>query len=248
MTVGSVGGGFRAGLLERLFTKADSDKSQTVGADELAGLLSGEDASTKASAILASRDLDGDNQLTLAELTGGTLAPETFASLLSAQEYVDADGGARQADNRKALDDFFDRADLDGDGKLSRDEFDAERTLRMAQSLDTDDAVPQHLFAVMPQALDDDVISRDELMLGRRLVDMAKAVSLDDLALDPKLVERLKALHPQGGSETPPPSLDPVAAMGDAVREADLTHTLIARLIQQLERTIAAPPTQDLLA
>ena len=248
MTIGSVGGGFRTGLLERLFARADSD--QNVGADELAGLMSGDDASTRARAILSARDADGDDQLTLAELTGANLTPETLSGLLSVQEYAAADRANRAADDRKATDAFFTSADIDGNGQLSKDEFDAERALRMAQSLDSGEPAPQHLFAVLPGALDDKQITRDELMVGRRLIDVAKPGSLDDPNFDPELAERLKQLvPPQGEAEAPPPPPPELSTvMGNAVRSTQLTQALIARLIRQLEQAHPATPVQDLTA
>ncbi|MGB3339088.1 MAG: EF-hand domain-containing protein [Devosia sp.] len=221
-----------------------------IGAEELAGMLSGEDAPARASAILSKHDLDGDDKLTLAELTHGNLAPETLASLLSRQEYATADRAGRLADDRNAVDDFFARADIDGDGQLSKDEFDAERLLRMAQSLDAGEYAPQHMFGILPGAMEDDVIARGEIPIGRRLVDVATPVKLDEANMDPKLVERLKNLrHLSGEAETPgPPRPDTPTALGNAVRSAELTQTLIARLIQQLERGSSLAPTQDLMA
>ncbi len=251
MTIGSVGGGFRAGLLERLFARADSDQNQSVGVDELAGVLSGDDAATRARSIVSAHDADGNDQLTLAELTtAGNLAPETLSGLLSAQEYAAADRAGRAADDRKAVDEFFASADIDGNGQLSKDEFDAERALRMAQSLDSGEPAPQHMFAVLPGSIDDKLITPDELMVSRRLIDMAKPISLDDPNLDPELAERLKALvPPQGEPETsqpPQPALSTV--MGNGVRSAELTQALITRLIRQLELAHPATPTQDLTA
>lgn len=250
MTIGSVGGGFRAGLLERLFARADRDQNQSIAVDELAGLLSGGDAPTRAQTILSNNDMDGDNQLSLAELTGSNLAPETLSGLLSVQEYAAADRAGRAADDGKAVDEFFASADVDGDGQLSKDEFDAERTLRMAQSLDAGESVPQHLFGTLRDAMADDRITRDEIMVGRRLVDVAKPVSLDDPNLDPDLVERLKKLQPPpAGAETPqPPPVDTATVLGNTVRSAELTQTLITRLIRQLELALPATPTRDLAA
>jgi len=260
MTTEGIGGTFRTGLLQRLFAKADQDQNHTVNATELAGIMSGDDTAKRAAAIVANRDLDGDGQLTMAELSTGSFAPETMAGLLKIQEYAEAGRADRQIDDSKAADEFFAHADIDGDGKLSKDEFDAERTLRMAQSLDAGETAPQHMFMVSRSAADDGVITRDELMVGRRLADVAKAVWLNDPDLDPELAAQLKALQPPlaepGASaeppaetETPaPPAADTTTALGKAVRNAELTQTLIARLIQQLEMASPAAPTQELSA
>tara|TARA_R110002020_G_scaffold127988_2_gene286976 strand:+ start:294 stop:1226 length:933 start_codon:yes stop_codon:yes gene_type:complete len=260
MTAQGIGGTYRAGLMQRLFGKADQDQNQLVNATELAGVMSGDDTAKRAAAIIAANDADGDGQLTVGELSTGKFAPETLAGLLSIQEYAEADRANRQADDQNAVDEFFAHADVDGDGKLSKDEFDAERTLRMAQSLDAGEAAPQHMFVALRGAADDGVITRDELMVGRRLADVAKAVWLNDPDLDPEFAARLKALQPQmaepgtgaeppAQSETPaPPAADTTTVLGDAVRSAELTQTLIARLIRQLEMASPTAPTQELSA
>lgn len=250
MTTAGIGAGFRSGLLERLFAKADLDQSKSVSAEELAGLISGDDAPARASAMIADHDTDGDNHLSLAELTGSKLAPETLSSLLSEQEYAAADRAGRVTDDRKAADEFFASADIDGDGALSRDEYDAERTLRMAASLDAEETAPQHMFAVMRSAIDDGKITRDEIMVGRRLIDVAKPLSLDDPDLDPEVVEMLKNLPPMpketGTPETAQP--EPATVLGNAVRTAELTQALITRLIRQLELAQPAAPATDITA
>ncbi|MCS6759187.1 MAG: hypothetical protein MO852_09425 [Candidatus Devosia euplotis] len=65
MTTQSIGGGFRAGLLQCLFGKVDQDQDQSINAGELAGIMSGYNKSARAAAIVASNDRDGDGQLTL---------------------------------------------------------------------------------------------------------------------------------------------------------------------------------------
>ena len=250
MTTQSIGGGLQAGLLQRLFAKADQDQNQSVSAAELASLMSGKDTATRAAAIVVNRDLDSDGQLTMAELSTGKLAPETLSGLLSRQEYVAADRGGRLADDRNAVDDFFTQADSDGDGKLSKDELDAERTLRMARSLDDGEAAPQHMFGAMRGAADDGVITKDELLVGRRLIDIAKAVSADDPHLDPELAKRLPTLQRlKEDAETPQgPPEDTTTVLSNAVRSAELTQTLISRLLRQLELPRSSGSAQDLTA
>lgn len=250
MTTAAVDGGFRAGLLGRLFAKADVDQDKSVSADELAALISGDAAPTRAGAIVAEHDADGDDQLSLPELTGSKFAPETLSGLLSEQEYAAADRSGRATDDRNVADSFFASADIDGDGSLSRAEYDAERTLRMAQSLDAGETAPQHMFAVRPGAFDDDKISRDDIMVGRRLIAIAHAVSLDDPGLDPDLAERLNNLQPTVAPADPaePAQPDTATALGRAVGSAEMTQALLTRLIHQLELAQASAPTQDVMA
>lgn len=247
-----IGGGLRAGLLERLFQHADRNRNQSVGVDEIAALLSGDTADAVARTVVADQDQNGDGELTLAEFAHGRLASETMTGLLSAQEYAEANRSERRADDQRAVEALFARADLDGDGFLSQEEFDAERVLQFARSLDTGEAAPQHMLMAFRRDAGDGKFSKDEILVGRRLVDMLKPVSLDDPNFDPEWRERLKALRPVTPAN-PDPDAAPIAerpsvteVLSDAVRSAELTETLIARLIQQLERATATPPTQDI--
>ncbi|MCS6759186.1 MAG: EF-hand domain-containing protein [Candidatus Devosia euplotis] len=55
------------------------------------------------------------------------------------------------------MDEFFAHTDVDGDGQLSKDEFDVERTLRMAQSLDAGETAAPHSLPV--RAIIDDGVT-----------------------------------------------------------------------------------------
>ncbi|WP_108459381.1 EF-hand domain-containing protein [Devosia naphthalenivorans] len=231
---------FQTGLLERLFQRLDQDQSQFVGAEELAGVLTGGDAAQRARQIVVSHDQDRDGRLTLAELGAAKLGPETMSSLLSVQEFKAAPRAERDADNRTAVDELFARADLDGDGKLSLEEFDAERTVQFAQALDRGETSPQHMFGALREAVEDGFLSKDEIMVGRRLIDVADPVDLNNPDLDPELADRLKRVElamsrfsePGGEPKTP---TDTAAVLGNAVRSADFTEALMMRMLRQLE-------------
>lgn len=243
MTLGGIGSGHRAGLLERLFAKADADSSAGLDAGELAALMPDDDAAGRAGALVKQHDRDADGHLSLAEVTEATLTPETLSGLLSIAGYAAASRTEREEDDAKAIDAFFDRADLDGDGSLNQAEYDAGRVAEMAESLDSGAAAPQHMFVVQPDALSDGKLSRDEIMVARRLMDVATPVSLDDPNLDPELVEAIRNLPPpEPPAEDAPAEAETVLA--DTIRSADLTQALIERLIRQLER--AQPATQGL--
>jgi hypothetical protein len=242
MTEGAIGGGsFGPGLLGRLFQRADADRNNAVSAEEIAGLLPDSADPDAARGVVSRHDQDGDGQLSLVEFSVVTMAPATMASLLSVQEYKAASREERLADDKAAIDALFARADLDGDGLLSRAEFDAERALQFAQALD-DGEIPQHGFAALPSAAEDGCFTRDEVMVGRRLIDVLDPINLDDPDLDPALRERVEAvrrLKPinEGATEPPPPPppQDIETVLGEVVRNAELTDALIARLIRQLE-------------
>ncbi|MHA6299157.1 EF-hand domain-containing protein [Devosia sp. CAU 1758] len=241
MTDSAIGSGpFGPDLLARLFQRADADRNNVVSAEEIAGLLPGSADPDVARGVVSRHDQDNDDQLSLAEFSVVTMAPATMASLLSVQEYKAASRDERMADDRAAVDALFERADLDGDGLLSREEFDAERALQFAQALDEGD-IPQHGFAALPGAAEDGYFSRDEVMIGRRMIDVLDPIDLDDPDLDPTVRERVEAVRrltpiKDGAAEPPPaPPPDIETVLGGVVRSAELTDALMARLIRQLE-------------
>ena len=86
--------------------------------------------------IIAEHDANGDGVLNSDELPKGAFSPMLFEQLLDAQEYRDATPDARATDDAKAVAQLFERADLDGDGVLSQEEWDAERALGMSRFAD----------------------------------------------------------------------------------------------------------------
>jgi Ca2+-binding EF-hand superfamily protein len=105
----------------RLFAKVDSDGSGSVDATELAAMLAKgpqNGQSTDSAALLKKMDSDGNGSLSQDELSQGMrdLMPPPASTLDFAQQ--------RSAAND---DDAFASLDTDGDGQISRAEFDAAR-------------------------------------------------------------------------------------------------------------------------
>jgi len=240
MSIDVVGSSLRQGLMERLFQRADIDRNQSVTTEELASFLP-EGGSGTAGAIIGHRDQDGDGQLSMAEFSTGFLAPETMGSLLTIQEYKDASRAERQADDRKAVDELFARADLDDDGLLSMEELAADRALKMAQALDDGAEAPQHMFVVRAANGIEGKFDKQDIMVGRRGVDVLDAVPLEDHPDLAQMLQRLKAdpnvSEPDTTAE-PEPDVPIADMLSETVRSAELTEVLIARLIQTLERSV----------
>lgn len=123
---------------QRFIASADTDGNGSLSEDELAA-LSPDTASEKIAQIVSQRDANGDGVLSADELPKGAFSTMAFEHLLNAQEYRDATSVERREDDARAIADLFARADVDGNGVLSDDEWSAERALSMSAWADSGD-------------------------------------------------------------------------------------------------------------
>lgn len=135
-------------LYQRLFDRLDTDTSQGVSLDELKA--AGGKTDTHASAFKA-LDTDTNGKISRAEMTGSSvaLANETLSALVETQASPPPTAlaaskatlslldGARSEQETQDINALFARADVDGDGKLSDVEWEAEKVLRRASNLDS---------------------------------------------------------------------------------------------------------------
>ncbi|QYO78531.1 hypothetical protein [Devosia salina] len=259
MNIDATNGSLRLELVERLFQRADLDRNQALSVEEMAAFVPREVAGD-AQSIVSGHDEDGDGQLSAAKFAGGILAAQTLQELMSVQEYRDAGRSERQADDLKAVNALFARADVDGDGLLSEEELAADRAIQFAQALDEGADVPQHMFAVRRDGAGDGQYGRDDIMVGRRLTDIADAVRLDDRAV---LVTQFVSEQPatpaadpmpvspetKDVAEAEPADAQEPPAIADVLREhvrmAEMSDVLIARLIQMLGAADRGTPEID---
>lgn len=143
------GNGLTQQLYQRLFDHLDVDKSQGISLGELKAV--GGDSQDYASAFKA-LDADGDGQVARTEMTGSAVAysDDTLSALLEAQAGSASKtilpvnkglagllDGERSEQETQDLNALFARADVDKDGKLSDTEWEAEKALRRASTLDS---------------------------------------------------------------------------------------------------------------
>lgn len=141
-------GGLTQQLYQRLFDHLDVDKSDGLSLDELK--TAGPDSQDYASTFKA-LDADTDGKISRAEMTGSSvpLSNDTLSALVEAQAASGSPtalkaskatlpllDGARSEQETQDIAALFARADVDGDGKLSDSEWEAEKALRRASNLD----------------------------------------------------------------------------------------------------------------
>lgn len=142
-------GGLTQQLYQRVFDHLDVDKSDGLSLDELKA--AGGQKQDYASAF-QTLDADTDGKISRAEMTGSSapLSNETLSALVDTQKEptprtalaaskatLSILDGARSEQETQDIDALFARADVDGDGKLSDAEWEAEKTLRRSSNLDS---------------------------------------------------------------------------------------------------------------
>ncbi len=145
----------------RFIAAADTDKDGELNGAELEALV----PKDKVERIISLNDKNDDGKLSADETPKGAFNAQLMAVLLGAQAYRDASPEQRATDDMKAIHAFFARADVDGDGYVSKDELDADRAISMAAFLDTGE-LPDTV--VMARGAPDGTLrSPEDFMVGR---------------------------------------------------------------------------------
>ena len=237
----------------RFIAQADTNGDGDLDKDELAAI----DPKSNFEDIMKARDADGDGVLSTEELPKGAFSPMLFEQLLNAQEYRDATPEARAEDNAKAVAQLFARADIDGDGALSRDEWDAERAFNMSCYADGGEAGDVS-FLVSRQAWDRQSaagedgeqvagLRPEDIMVGRRMA--LTPVAGDELpdGWAERIEKLIEASHnEQMGQQPQMAERDPEAMRAELkarVDEIPMSSAFMTRLLMSLSESVAAEAT-----
>lgn len=248
-------------LYSRLFDRLNANNDGAVSVDEMEALVGAGGGGLDARKVFEVLDTDGDKVITRAEMTPSqSFGADMVSALLQAQE---ANGQAAQGDwkaqGEKDVADLFARADTNGDGLLSRDEMDAERAVRLSNSVDAGYGAKTVFLA--RDADGDGMLRPDEVVAGRMLMLPASALQSAKierappaLPLDPtrqtaptepvsqEEIERLRAqleADRQERSSGPEGSwrylTRELAGLNEQAQQATLTDSLAARLLKQIQ-------------
>lgn len=237
----------------RFIAQADTNSDGDLDRDELAAI----DPKADFEDIMKARDADGDGVLSTDELPKGAFSPMLFEQLLNAQEYRDATPEARAADNAKAIDQLFAQADVDGDGMLSKDEWDAERALNMSRYADGGEAadvsflVSRQVWDSLSSAGEDGEqvagLRPEDIMVGRRMA--LTPIPGDELpdGWDAQIEKLIEASHNQQMDQQPQMAeRDPEAMRAEMkarVDEIPMSAAFMTRLLMSLSESVAAQAT-----
>lgn len=249
-------GGLTQQLYQRVFDHLDVDKSDGLSIDELKA--AGGEKQDYAAAF-KTLDADTDGKISRAEMTGSSVAlsNNTLSALVEAQATTTPRtalaankgtlsllDGARSEQETQDINALFARADVNGDGKLSDAEWEAEKALRRASSLDSG-AISGPVFMAV-DANGDGLTSTDEVRSARPIAlslvasSMRPPVPVEE-AEENKSPQQTRSDPAQSASDGdgshPVPNRDIVAYRSAAQKEFSsmaISDTLSARLIGQI--------------
>lgn len=242
-------------IWQRLVQKGDGNGDSRLDASELDGLQAGAKTKTDMAALVAAFDQDGDRGLTADEMPVAALTSMALGTMLDVQEYRDADPATRAADDAKAVDALFARADVDGDGVLSASEMAAERAMRQTRSLEGA-ASPDDPVFLFRQSLDGtgtgDGVRREDVLVGRMIpIDLTKVTSglpLAEVVRQPEAPQQDGAPAP---APTPARTLTPEKVRQQATTallSTPLDTSYLTRLLAQLTAAMGRGESEDRLA
>ena len=204
--------------------------------------------------IIAEHDANGDGVLNSDELPKGAFSPMLFEQLLNAQEYRDATPDTRATDDAKAVAQLFERADLDGDGVLSQEEWDAERALGMSRFADGGEPADVSFLVrrdvwnkVTGEGADGEKpagLRPEDILVGRRMA--LTPMSADELPDDwDAQIARLAAASENLPADQRPQleQIDPAVARAEMKAKVDqmpMSAAFMTRLIMSLSESALA--------
>ncbi len=234
--------GITSQIWQRIVRQGDTNADNSLSKDEFEALRAGFQDSADLDQIIRSFDANGDGSLSSSELPSSSLDTEMLGPMLGWQEYVKADAATRDEDEKQIVAALFKRADVDGDGFLSKDEMKAEVALRQTRWLEgkIDDAIP-----VINRNVDKDYLSPEDFGVARRL--------FPELTPPEGIPAEVREAHQKAMEEwrNSPNYQKPMAdeefrqQMTTSVLNTPLNATYISRLLSQLSAAVARTDPTD---
>ncbi|WP_370677965.1 hypothetical protein [Pleomorphomonas sp. PLEO] len=233
--------GITSQIWQRLVRQGDTNSDNNLSKAELDTLKAGFKDNADIEQIIRSFDKDGDQNLSSSELPSSPLDVEMLGPMLDWQEYGKADATTRSEDDKRVVDSLFARADVDGDGFLSKDEMEAESTLRRTRSLEGKSADSDPVYMIRPDA-DRDHLSPEDFLVGRRIPsDRLKIIPPEKVPAEVR--EAIQKAAEEWKSS--PDYQKPLTAEEqrqksvDGVLSTPLSAAYISRLLSQLSAAVA---------
>lgn len=233
--------GITSQVWQRVLRQGDTNADKSLGKDEIAALRASFKDNLDIDQIVRSLDTDGDQSLSSSELPSSPLDVDMLGAMLDWQEYAKADAAARDEDNKRIIASLFERADVDGDGFLSTDEMEAEKTLRRTRWLEGKSTGADPVFMINVDADRDRLSPEDFVVLRGIPFDHLKITPSENIPAEVReaMQKAAEEIRNSPDYQRPLTEAEQRQQAVDSVLNTPLTATYIARLLAQLSATVA---------
>lgn len=241
MTSTAASTGITSQIWQRLVRQGDTNVDNSLSKDEFEALRAGFQGNPDIEQIIGSLDANGDGSLSSSELPSSPFDGGMLGPMLDFQEYSKADATTREEDDKRVVSSLFERADVDRDGFLSKDEMEAESTLRQTRWLEGKSTDSDPVFLIR-QGGDRNHLSPEDFLVGRRIpVDQLKVVSPEELPAEVREAVEKAGEELKNSPDYRPPLTEEEQRQQatDRVISAPLTATYVSRLLSQLSMAVA---------
>lgn len=228
---------------QRIIRQGDTNADKALSKGEIEALKAAFKDKVDIDQIIRSLDTDGDQSLNSSELPSSPLDVDMLGPMLDWQDYAKADASTRDEDNKRIVASLFERADVDGDGFLSKDEMEAERTLRRTRWLEGQATDADPVFLINVDADQDRLSPEDFVVLRSIPFDHLKVTPPENLPVEVReamqKMEEWKNSPDDQSDQKPLTEEERRQQAVDSVLNAPLTATYIGRLLAQLSAAVA---------
>lgn len=232
---------------QRFVKAADQDGDQKLSGQELKAFsVDGIDDGT-VERLLQTFDADGDGAIAAQEILANPYQPQETPAPLDIADIASLSREERDAMSREDVASLFERADVDGDGLLSKEEWQAERAMAQSRYLDSANEPAGVVYAIHKNG-DWDYLSPEDVSAGRRLTGL-KLVAPEDMP--PEMRERMEEVREMSKKITsdpdykaPPTAEQREAAIRNNVLNTPLAGAFGSRLLAQLVASLDAAATE----
>lgn len=238
----AISGTMAQNLWQRAFSKADVNADGALNQEEfLVVAPDGEEAA----AVFVTLDTDGDGQLKLDELPqDSSLLPQAYMGI-DVYDFIALSSEEKAAEDKAAVAYLFDDADIDGNGELSHQEWDAYTTMNMAAFVDHGaSALDQRPMLI--KRVDSDNMKPEDFGVARPLTGL-EPIKMEDMppefqaryeAMQERFAKMETYMTEQHGTDWreihSPAREEPVLTLPERVQQAPMTSALMSRLFTQL--------------
>lgn len=234
--------GITSQIWQRVIRQGDTNGDKSLSKDEFEALRAGFKNNADLDQIIRAYDTDGDGSLSSSELPSSPLDVEMLGPMLDWQEYGKADAATRAEDDKRVVDGLFKRADVDGDGFLSKEEMEAESNLRRTRWLEGKTTDSDAAFMIRLDA-DRDHLSPEDFMVARGvpLSRVAKIIPPEKLPAEVReaIQRAAEELRKSPDYQKPLTAEEQRQQTVETVLNTPLNATYISRLLSQLSAAIA---------